>query len=162
MDAVRLRPAVPADEHFLRQVYASTREEELALVDWSPEQKDAFVRMQFDAQDKHYHEVFPGAQFSVIEHGGKPAGRLYVARWPREIRIVDIALIPAERNAGIGTVLLRKILEEAAADGKTVSIHVEQFNRAVRFYERLGFRRIAERGAHFLMEWRAGEQIQDS
>jgi len=78
--AHRLRPAADGDRDFLLRVYASTREEELRLVDWSTEQKAAFVRMQFEAQDSYYREHYASAAFDVIEVDGEPAGRLYVAR----------------------------------------------------------------------------------
>jgi predicted GNAT family acetyltransferase len=65
--------------------------------------------------------------------------------WAREIRIVDIALMPAHRSGGIGTMLLRRVFAEGDAAGKPVSIHVEVFNPARRLYERLGF---VEKGAH--------------
>ena len=45
----------------------------------------------------------------------EPVGRLYVARWSDEIRIVDIALLPAFCNRGLGTTLVRALQAEAAA-----------------------------------------------
>jgi ribosomal protein S18 acetylase RimI-like enzyme len=35
-----------------------------------------------------------------------------------------------------------------------VTIHVEVFNPALRLYERLGFKKVAENGPYHLMEWR--------
>jgi ribosomal protein S18 acetylase RimI-like enzyme len=150
--SIALRPASAGDEAFLRDVYASTRTDELALVDWTDEQKDDFVQQQFDAQDAHYHAHYTGATYDVIEVGGRPAGRLYVDRWDEEIRIMDIALLPEHRGAGIGTTLLSALLEEGAKDGKRVSIHVEKHNPARRLYERLGFAETADRGVYVLME----------
>ena len=109
--------------------------------------------MQFDAQHAHYQEHYAGAAFDVILVDGQPAGRLYVAREEDEIRIVDIALLPDFCNRGIGTTLLRGLQSEAAAAGKPLRIHVERFNPALRLYERLGFREIADRGVYLFMEW---------
>jgi ribosomal protein S18 acetylase RimI-like enzyme len=147
-----LRPASTSDRDFLLRVYASTREEELRLVDWSDEQKAAFVRQQFDAQDAYYREHYDPATFDVIEDDGTPVGRLYVARWEHEIRIMDIALVPEHRGRGIGTALLETLLDEAATTGKRLSIHVEVNNPARRLYERLGFSPVEERGVYVLME----------
>lgn len=152
--AHRLRPAGADDRDSLLRVYASTREEELRLVDWSDEQKAAFVRQQFEAQDAYYREHYEPATFDVIEVEGEPAGRLYVARWEEEIRIMDIALLPEHRGRGIGTALLRALLDEAAEAGKRLSIHVELNNPARRLYERLGFAAVEERGVYVLMEAR--------
>jgi ribosomal protein S18 acetylase RimI-like enzyme len=152
---VTFRPIAPDDQDFLLRVYRSTREEELAMVvDWTDEQKDVFVRHQFDAQHIWYRDHYEGAQFDVILVDGVPAGRLYVHRRNREIRLVDITLLPEFRKGGIGTSLLRDLLAEGEAEGKPVTIHVEVFNPAMRLYERLGFSPIEERGPYRLMEWR--------
>jgi ribosomal protein S18 acetylase RimI-like enzyme len=149
---ITLRPASSDDRDFLLQVYASTREEELRLVDWSAEQKAAFVRMQFEAQDAYYREHYHPASFDVIEVDAEPVGRLYVARWEGEIRIVDVALLPEHRGRGIGSTLIRGLLDEAAATEKRLSVHVELNNPARRLYERLGFAEVADRGLYRLLE----------
>jgi GNAT superfamily N-acetyltransferase len=150
---VTLRPVSPDDRAFLLALYASTREVELALVDWDAAQKAAFVQMQFDAQHAYYQEHYSGATFDVVLAGGEPAGRLYVSREADEIRIVDIALLPVHCNRGIGTTLLRGLQSEAAAAAKPLRIHVERFNPALSLYHRLGFRQVADRAVYLFMEW---------
>ena len=150
---VSLRPAGPSDDAFLLDVYASTRTDELAEVPWSDDQKRAFVALQFQAQQRAYR-AYEGATFDVIVQDGEPVGLLYVARWPAEIRIMDIALLPAHRNRGIGSQLIRDLQGEAAASGHPLTIHVERFNPALRLYERLGFQIAAERDhVYLLMRW---------
>ena len=151
---VTLRPVVAADRELLIAVYASTRAEELAPVPWDDAQKDAFVRMQFAAQDRYWREQKPGAEFCVVLVAGEPAGRLYLDRLAEEIRIVDVALLPAWRDRGIGTRLLRGVLQEGRDAGLPVTIHIEQGNRARGLYERLGFRQIGTAGVYHLMEAR--------
>ncbi len=150
---ISLRPANPADEGFLRLVYAESRREELDQVQWPPGQREAFLNSQFDAQDSHYKKHYPGAEFLIIEYDGQPAGRLYVRRSDPEIRIMDIAINPEFRRKGIGTTLLGQLTEEGRATARTVTIHVEKFNPALRLYERLGFRAIDDRGAYWFLEW---------
>lgn len=162
---VTLRTATAEDEAFLRAVYAATRAEELTPVPWSDEQKRAFCDQQFAAQDAHYRAHYPTAEYLVIETSPgesaeagtahTPAGRLYVDRWAREIRIMDIALLPGFRGRGIGTELLRQLQDEARAAAKALTIHVEKFNPALRLYERLGFRAKEDKGVYLLMEWTA-------
>jgi ribosomal protein S18 acetylase RimI-like enzyme len=150
-----LRPAVAADQMFLHAVYGSTRADELAQVPWTEEQKQAFVNQQFAAQDAHYRQHYPTAQFQIIEFGNTPVGRLYVDHWASEIRIIDIALLPAYRGQGIGTHFLTQLQEEARAAAKVLTIHVEKFNPALRLYERLGFSVQEDKGVYLLMAWRA-------
>jgi ribosomal protein S18 acetylase RimI-like enzyme len=152
-ESITLRPVEPADTAFLRDVYGSTRADELALTGWNAAEKDAFVQMQFDAQDHHYRATYSNASFQVILREGRPIGRLYVARGDDEIRIVDIAILPAYRGGGVGTALIAELLGEAQHAGKAVRIHVERDNPALRLYSRLGFRPIAERGVYWFLEW---------
>lgn len=151
---VTLRPVRPDDREFLISVYASTRTEELAPVPWTGAQKTAFLRMQFDAQDADYSRNYAGADFSVIEVDGVGAGRLYVERKPAEMRLIDIALLPAFRGRGIGKGLLCDLLAEADAQGKGISLYVEVFNPARRLYEGLGFTAVSERSPYVFMERR--------
>jgi ribosomal protein S18 acetylase RimI-like enzyme len=151
------RPVTPGDRDFLAATYASTRAEELSITDWSDEQKAQFCQMQFDAQDAHYCLHYPTATYLVIEAAGVPAGRLYVDRWSKEIRIMDIALLPSHRGLGIGTHLLRQLIDEATLSAKLLSIHVERHNPALNLYQRLGFRLAEDKGVYLLLEWRPEE-----
>lgn len=153
--SLHLRPMHGGDEAFSRQVYASTRAGEIALTGWDAATAEAFLRMQYDAQHHHYQQHYPAARFDIIEQDGVPVGRLYVARRPDGIRVVDIALLDDFRGQGIGTRLLTALLDEAGAAGVSVSIHVEETNPALTLYHRLGFREIDTHGLYRLMEWRA-------
>lgn len=153
MPRVRLRPEREDDLPYLRALYASTRETELAPLDWPPEQKRAFLDQQFDAQRRHYREHFPDTAFDVIEVDGEWAGRLYVHRRRAEIRLVDIALLPKWRGMGFGSRLLRGLMAEARGEGLPLRIHVEKQNPAYRLYRRLGFRAIEDKGVYDLLEW---------
>jgi GNAT superfamily N-acetyltransferase len=150
---VSLRDESEQDLEFLFEVYASTREEELALVPWTAEQKDAFLKMQFAAQRNYYRERFPNAQYQLIVLDQQRVGRLYVLREDETIRILDMTVVPAYRSRGIGTFLLNGILSEASESAKPVEIYVETYNRSLGLFERLGFQKKAEEGINFLMEW---------
>ena len=150
---VSLRSIEPADQPFLRALYESTRVEELAGVGWDEEHKAAFIDQQFFAQTAHYAEHYEGMSSDIVLVDGTRAGRLLVARWNREIRIVDISLLPDFRGRGVGTGLLRELQEEASGGGRPLSIHVEKFNPAMRLYERLGFKPAEDKGVYLLMEW---------
>jgi GNAT superfamily N-acetyltransferase len=151
---VSLREATDDDRAFLVVLYGSTRPD-LALVPLDDEQRDALVRMQFHAQDVHYRQTSPHADFDVIEIDGRPAGRLYVDRAAGDIRIIDITLMPEHRGIGIGRALIQELLDEAASTGRTASLHVAMGNVAEALYARLGFRLVADDGVYRLMEWRA-------
>jgi ribosomal protein S18 acetylase RimI-like enzyme len=151
---ISLRDAGPEDEPFLLQVYSCTRADEMALVPWSDEQKAGFVSMQFTAQHNHYHERYPRAAYKIIQRGEVDIGRLYVDRDEESIHILDVTLIPAHRNQGIGSGLLRELLAEATDEGKVVRIFVETFNPSQNLFQRLGFSPVADEGFNRLYEWR--------
>ena len=151
-----LRPAGPEDAELLYRIYASTREEELAVVPWDDSVKEAFLRMQFRAQDTYYRATYPDASYDLIVSGDDVLGRLYVDRGDDAWRVLDIALLPEHRGAGLGTRLMSEILAEAATAGKPVQIHVERFNPARHLYDRLGFREIADEGVYLLLERQPG------
>ncbi|MGR3278421.1 GNAT family N-acetyltransferase [Acaryochloris marina NIES-2412] len=148
-----LRAITEADQSFLFQLYACTRKEELAIVPWSEEQKQTFLEFQFNAQHTFYQSQFKDAHFWVIESAGVSLGRLYLDQRTDEIRIIDIALMPAYRERGIGTTLLKAILAAGRTNKHPVTIHVERNNRALNLYRRLGFTQRGEESVYYLMEW---------
>lgn len=151
--AITLRPVVAADATFLREIYASTRSDEMALVPWTEEQRHAFIEMQFQAQQAHYQDHFPQATREIVLENDRAVGRLYVDRPERETNIIDLTLSPAERNRGIGSYLLNAILEDAARSERIVGIYVESFNPSLRFFKRLGFVETEQSGIHIHLQW---------
>lgn len=152
--AITLRPVGPADEEFLFQLYASTRADELAPLGWSPAQQTTFLRQQFDAQRRDYQARFPAAGHQLILVAERPAGRIWVARTDAEIRLVDLALLPAAQGSGVGTQLLRSLIDEATQAGRPLRLSVLRNNhRAVRLYERLGFAVIGDTPTYLKMEY---------
>ncbi|MGI8917729.1 MAG: GNAT family N-acetyltransferase [Pyrinomonadaceae bacterium] len=156
--AITFRDVLPEDDSFLFEVYASTRKQEMELVPWNDEQRKSFLTMQFVAQHSHYREQFPNASYSVILRDDLPVGRFYVLREEGEIRILDITVLPEYRNGGIGTALVKDLLEEAAQLGKSVRIYVETFNPSRSLFERLGFSQIEEADFNILYEWTASKR----
>lgn len=151
---VTLRPVTPEDEAFLYRVYSATRAEELALVSWSETQREAFLKMQFSAQQVHYQTHYSDSTHDIILAGAHEVGRLYVARRESDIQILDITILPEHRGQGIGTPLIKGLMMEAASAGKALSIYVESVNPSHRLFERLGFVKVEDDGFNHLMEWR--------
>lgn len=151
---VTLRPMrEPDDQPFLFALYHSVRIDELAATGWTDEEKGQFLAQQFGFQHKAYTTNYPGAQLDIVEMDGAPIGRWYVHRGRDDIRVMDIAIMPAWRNQGIGEALLRALMEEGASIGKNISIHVEKMNPAMRLYHRLGFVKTKDAEVYDLLEW---------
>jgi ribosomal protein S18 acetylase RimI-like enzyme len=149
---LRLRPIQPEDTAFLLDVYRSTRAEELDLTDWDSTSRAAFVQMQFTAQQTHYTTQYPDARYEIITLDGADIGRLYVRRTRSETVLMDIALLPAYRNRGLGSLMLQTLLDEASAARRAVTLHVEANNpRARAWYERHGFVEVSSSDVHTFM-----------
>lgn len=151
---VSLRPVTAHDEPFLLELYGSTRAEELGQVEWSVGQKEIFLRWQFDLQRREYDERFPEARYDVILIDDQPAGRIWKGEDEKQVRLLDIALLPEFQKRGAGTLLLKQLIEEARNAGKPLRHMVFVLNNdAHRFYERLGFVVIEDLGAYKHMEY---------
>ncbi|MDX6696150.1 MAG: hypothetical protein QOF02_3753 [Blastocatellia bacterium] len=158
-----LRPCGPDDEPFLYQVYASTRRDEMAAWGWNEPQQEAFLRMQFNAQQRAYEWQFPGAEHSIILCDESPAGRMIVFRNDAELRLTDIALLPEYRSSGAGRFLVKELQAQAGASGLPLRLRVAKDNDgARRLYERLGFSLTGESDTHFTMEWLPASKAEDA
>lgn len=153
-EKLKLRAVTADDDVFLLAVYESTRADELAQAQWLPGQREAFLRWQFEMQRREYDARFPDAEYNLIEISDRPAGRIWIGRDDRQIRLLDIALLPEFQSRGAGTVLLKWLIEEAKNTGKVLRHMVFVLNNdAHRFYERLGFAVIEDFGAYKHMEY---------
>jgi GNAT superfamily N-acetyltransferase len=160
--SVVLRPVEPTDEEFLLKLYSSSREQELAQVEWAEGQKEVFLRWQFELQQREYESRFPESRYDVLVVDGEAAGRIWVGADDLEIRLLDIAISPNFQNRGVGTVLIKQLIDEARLSRKRLRHMVFVLNNnAHRFYERLGFVMIEDMGAYKHMEWR-GELAPES
>jgi ribosomal protein S18 acetylase RimI-like enzyme len=157
---IALREASADDQPFLAALYRDTRRQELDSWGWPQPQREMFLALQFRGQTLSYLAQFPGAKNSIVclrghSLGGDavPIGRTLVDRQSHAIHLVDIALLEEFRGRGIGTALLRDLLQECAAAGIPLMLHVLEGNPAQRLYLRLGFATIAENPPYLAMRW---------
>lgn len=149
---ITLRIVQTKDLEFLKKVYRSTRENELNKTGWNESEKIKFIDFQFNAQHAHYSNAYKGAEFNIIEHNKEDIGRLYIWETETQIRIMDIALLPEHTGKGIGTRILKNLIEKSEGESKKLNIHVEHNNPALRLYKRLGFKKMDDTGIYFFME----------
>ena len=153
---VALRPCGQADAAFERDLFASTRIDELAELGARGIDATAFIELQLRAQQAAYRARFADATVDVIEVDGGAAGRLVLADGDSELRIVDIALLPRWRNRGVGGAVLSALIRRAGERGQALVLTVAASNPARRLYERLGFESVGDDGVHVFMRRRAG------
>lgn len=149
-----LRPFTRDDQSFLFQLYVSTRQDELLAFGWTTAQQEAFLRMQFNAQQQWYEMAYPGADHQIILVDGQPVGRILVFRESGAYRLVDIALLSEHRSRGMGTELLHQLIAKSQNQGLPLRLQVLKTNRARQLYQRLGFQESGDDGMYYQMEKR--------
>jgi ribosomal protein S18 acetylase RimI-like enzyme len=147
-----LRPAGPDDQEFLFRLYASTRQDEFAGVGLAPAQLEALLRMQWSAQRRWYETAYAEAESQIVLYGDTPIGRAIVLHGATATTLVDISLIPEYRGRGIGSLLLRDLIEQCSRKNVSLCLQVLKTNPAVHLYLRLGFTQTSEDGMYFQME----------
>jgi ribosomal protein S18 acetylase RimI-like enzyme len=137
--AVRLRPEREEDRDFRYRLFCDSRQPEFALL-LPPDVFQQVMAHQFRAQTVGYRQQFPQARFDIIELGGRPIGRIVVDRPGDRLHVIDQAIVPELRGRGIGTAIMRALMDEAAALRVPVTLEVASSNDpSMRLYLRLGF-----------------------
>lgn len=94
---------------------------------------EAWQRNDFDRRFGEY-------VVSIIEREGRPAGALWLESKPDSIYIHELQVLPEYQGRGIGTAVVRRLIDEASRNGLSVTLSVVAANpRAKLLYERLGF-----------------------
>jgi ribosomal protein S18 acetylase RimI-like enzyme len=149
----QLRPATADDDAFLFAVFCTTWEHEVAAMP-NPALAQHFLRIQYTAQNQRFAQRFPGYERWVVTHEDQPAGRLFLHRSPSMLHLVAITLLPEHRSQGIGSRLLRAVMDEAATAGQSVSLRVDRRNvRAANLYDNVGFRLVTMDDQDSYFEW---------
>jgi GNAT superfamily N-acetyltransferase len=151
VDGLAVRDERADDTAFLEALYAGSRHAEMAMVDWPEPRRQAFLSQQFQAQHSHYRKHYPQARFLIVLHHEQAIGRLYLSPGREELRLMDIVLLPAFQRRGLGRVLMHSVIEMAMQERVAITLHVESYNPARFWYERLGFEVVEERGVYLFM-----------
>ncbi|PKN56195.1 MAG: hypothetical protein CVU56_17430 [Deltaproteobacteria bacterium HGW-Deltaproteobacteria-14] len=139
-DAFTLRPVAPSDAPLLDALFRETLGPVGDALATLPDRGAALVAQMREGQRRTWHNAFGEDGHALVLVDGAPVGRVWAERMgPDEVRLVDIALLPSHRGAGIGTAVLRRIIEDARKEKRTIVLHVATHNPALRLYQRLGF-----------------------
>lgn len=153
---LQLRAACAEDIAFERALFETARPDGALLAAALPDlARKTFLDQQFQFQTIHYARAHPEAVRLIVLAGNVPIGRMIVDRGAGGWCLVDIALLPPWRGAGLGSLLLQGLLDAAERAGAPrVMLTVEFSNPARRLYERHGFIVVEEAVPGAALEWR--------
>ena len=125
-----LRPATGEDFAFAESIYIEAMRLLMEpLVKWNEVERRAALRRSFKVADA-----------MIIVVGGQDIGWMQVSVRDTDYNLAQLQLVEGHRCKGIGTRLIRDLLDRAEREARTVSLSVVRTNRAIGLYRRLGFR----------------------
>lgn len=155
-----LRPARPEDAGLLHDIFCTTWQSEVEAL---PNQALArhVLRIQHIAQERRFDQHYPGLRRLVLTWDGIDVGRLYLLQTGASVHVVDLTLLPEHRCRGIGSSVLRNLMDQARVEDQSLTVRVPRTNElATVLFERLGFGLVTVDDVDCCLEWvpsRAGQ-----
>jgi len=141
MSDLSLRPATSEDREFLWSLYQATMAE--------------YVREGLGLDDGQQKATFEShldlARAQIVNRDGRSIGVLTLVPMPWGTLVQQIAVLPELQGQGIGSSLLRSVIEQATQKGQIVGLTVLKCNPAWKLYLRLGFRIMGSNETHYRM-----------
>ncbi len=135
-----LRPAEAADDDFLFRLFRDTKIGILHMAQIPEAQIPALIAFQHQSRAHTYRTLYPAAVNSIIEWSGQPIGLLIEHDEGDTVYVVDVELMPEHQRQGLGTALMRAVMDEWAARGRGIRVKVAVENEpSLALWRKLGF-----------------------
>ncbi|MEM7463679.1 MAG: GNAT family N-acetyltransferase [Pseudomonadota bacterium] len=130
MEQHALRSAELADYPFVEAIYLNSM---------------GTMLKQLGCWDENYrrgafHRAYRRSEASIITLAGRDIGWMQISERDFDINLAQIQILDPYCGKGIGTALIRDLMERAGQRGKSVSLSAVRANRAIDLYQRLGFK----------------------
>lgn len=109
---------------------------------WNEEYERADMKTKF----------IPGAH-KIIQADRQDIGVILIQEEPDHFKLTHLELLPEFQNKGIGTKLIKEVLDNAKAKNKYVWLKVLKTNPAIELYKKLGFVKIGEEELKYIMRF---------
>lgn len=146
MNKITKRLAEEADKEFVRSVHHR------AYRDVVMRQYGAWDEK---AQNNFFDDAWCATTHQIIICEDVPCGYMCVEYRDEDIYIREIVIDNEFQGKGVGTFLLREIIEDARVRRIPVRLGTQRTNRAINLYQKLGFREFNRTETHVLMEWKS-------
>jgi ribosomal protein S18 acetylase RimI-like enzyme len=104
------------------------------------------------AQDKFFAEDWTPEKFEIICCDGIPCGYTRIEDRDKDIHIRELVILPDFQNRGIGSHILREVLDRAKTRKAPVVLGTHIANQAMHLYQRFGFEEFERTDTHILMK----------
>ncbi|HAZ02478.1 MAG TPA: hypothetical protein DCY97_09950 [Marinilabiliales bacterium] len=135
---------------FIKELFFQYKTSELLAFNWPSEILVSLLEMQFKAQEDSYRKQFPNANGFIIEIENVPVGWLLLTK-ADTYHIVDIIIHNNFQGKGIGSQVIKELIEQASVENKKVTLKVAKNNTALKLYSTLGFKIIDEDDVYLKM-----------
>jgi len=125
---ITLRPATPDDFAYCARLYFSAMEPTIRALD-----------LDIAKHTAGFRERWVAAEVRIITHDGVDVGWVQAAAEADALFLKQLFVEAPLQRRGIGTRVMHRLMDEAARDGRAMTLGVVKTNPARRLYERLGF-----------------------
>jgi ribosomal protein S18 acetylase RimI-like enzyme len=144
---ITLRPACAADYPFALNLYVETiKPLATAWTDWIDRVREA-----------HFASLWRPADTRIIVLDGQEIGWVEFRQTGDEVFLKQLHISARHQRRGIGSQVMRLLLEERRGVAKSMALFVLKNNSALRFYRRHGFDVVQETPTRFVMRRYMGE-----
>jgi GNAT superfamily N-acetyltransferase len=141
VNGIDLRPAQADDYDFALALYVET------IKPYTVE----FMAWVDEVETARFARLWTPADTRIITLNGIDVGWLETSETEREIFLKQMYMTPAQQRRGIGSHVLRLLIQQWKQARKPVVLGVLKNNPARRLYERLGFVVVGETDMKFMM-----------
>ena len=138
---VVLRAALPEDFAYCRRIY-------FAEMKWIIEE----LHLDRATQETSFEQQWDPTQVKIIALDDADIGWLQMSTRDNELFVAQMFVDRPFQRKGIGTEVMRRLIDEATELNQPVRLNVVKINPAVRLYQRLGFQVTHEDDRKFYMK----------
>ena len=144
---VSQRPATIVDKDFIRAVHHRAYHDVVERQYGSWDQA---------VQDSYFDSAWSAETHEIILFDGVRCGYSSIETQNDAIYLKELVIDPDFQCHGIGTEIIRKVIDHAIGLGVPVRLRTHLVNRAANLYRRMGFLETERTESHLLLEWNRG------
>ena len=137
-------PATVADTDFARLVHHRAYRDVI---------ERAYGRWDEATQDRFFDAAWSTTAHKIVLLDGVRCGYTCIEDQTDAIYLRELVIDPNFQGRGIGTQIIREVIDLAIAKGVTARLRTHIVNRAAHLYRRMGFQETGRTETHVMFEW---------